>query len=197
MLVFFLAAFGILQKLPLPFMQDPTAWMSQEAGPLAAAVGMGLLIADVLLPVPSSLVMIAHGALFGVGVGTALSLVGSLGAAAFGFSLGRRGGPLLSRLVSEQEKVRADAMLAKWGALAIVVTRPIPLLAETTAILAGASPMGWGKLILASLAGSFPAALLYALTGATARTFGSGALMFGFVILIAGLFWLAGRKLAD
>jgi uncharacterized membrane protein YdjX (TVP38/TMEM64 family) len=100
---------------------------------------------------------------------------------------------LLARLVSEGEKARADAMLAKWGALAIVATRPIPIVAETTAILAGASPMGWGRLLLASLAGNLPAALLYALTGASARSFASGTAMFGIVILIAGLFWFAGR----
>ena len=40
-----------------------------------AAVGQVLLIGDVLLPVPSTLVMMAHGALFGVVPGTLLSLM--------------------------------------------------------------------------------------------------------------------------
>jgi len=52
--------------------------------------------------------------------------------------------------------------------LAILVTRPVPLLAETTAIVVGSSPLGWGRMALAALAGSFPGALLYALTGAVA-----------------------------
>ena len=160
---------------------------------LAAAAGVGLLVADVLLPVPASLVMILHGALFGVVGGTLLSLAGAVGAALFGFWIGRRGGPLLARLVPEDERRRADALLQEWGDLAILVTRPVPILAETTAILAGASPMGWGRMLLSTLAGSLPAALLYALTGATARSLDNAALVFGLVLLVAGLFWLTGR----
>ncbi len=83
------------------------------------AVGVGLLIADVLLPVPSSIVMIAHGALFGVVYGTLLSLIGGTGATLVGFALGRRGGPLLARVVSREERTRADCLLRRWGALAI------------------------------------------------------------------------------
>jgi uncharacterized membrane protein YdjX (TVP38/TMEM64 family) len=196
MLAFFLATFGIMSALHVSFLEDPTGWLNQRGGAVAGITGVGLLIADVFLPVPSSLVMIAHGALFGVWTGTALSLAGSVGATLFGFALGRRGGPLLSRMVSAGEKAKADALLAKWGALAILITRPVPLMAETVSILAGASPMGWGKMTLAALAGSAPAALLYALTGATARSFADGFLMFGLVILIAGVFWFFGRKAA-
>lgn len=195
MLAFFLATFGIMSALHVRFLEDPSAWLNR-GGAAAAAIGVGLLIADVFLPVPSSLVMIAHGALFGVWAGTGLSLVGSVGATLFGFAVGRRGGPMLARLVTAEEKARADAMLAKWGALAILITRPVPLMAETVSILAGASPMGWGKMTLAAIAGSAPAALLYALTGATAKGFANGFLMFGVVILIAGIFWFVGKKAA-
>ena len=195
MLALFLALFGLMEALDVSFLKDPSGWMSQKGGWAAALTGSGLLIADVFLPVPSSLVMIAHGALFGIWVGTALSLFGTLGATALGFAVGRRGGPLLTRLVSPAEKARADELLRKYGALAILVSRPLPLLAETVSILAGASPMGWGRMLAAAFAGALPASLLYALTGATARSFGSGILMFGAVILLAGLFWLVGRKI--
>ena len=86
-------------------------------------------------------------------------------------------------------------MLERWGALAIVVTRPVPLLAETTAVMAGASAIGWRRAALAAFAGSLPAALLYALTGAVAAGFQNGALMFCFVILVSGVFWLGSRRL--
>jgi uncharacterized membrane protein YdjX (TVP38/TMEM64 family) len=195
MLGLFLALFGLTEFLGISFLQDPTGWMGREHGLAAAAAGVGLLVADVFIPVHSSLIMIAHGALFGIALGTALSLVGCLGCAGLGFALGRRGGRFIARLVTAEEKTKADALLAEYGALAILVTRPLPLLAETVAILAGASPMGWGRMALAAVAGSFPASLLYALTGATSRSFGSGALMMGFVLLLAGLFWLVGRRI--
>ncbi len=192
MLVFFLALFFIVEALGVPLLTDPTPWMNR-GGVLAATVGVGLLIADVLLPVPSSLVMVAHGALFGVTLGTVLSLLGSVGAALFGFALGRRGGKLLERVVTRGERARADQLLNRYGALAIIVTRPIPLLAETVAIMAGASSLGWGRVTLAALAGSLPPALLYALTGAAVANFQNTALMFGVVLLIAGFFWFVAN----
>jgi uncharacterized membrane protein YdjX (TVP38/TMEM64 family) len=194
MMVLFLVLFGIAEWLQVPLLTDPGPLLA-EGGWIAAAVGVGLLVVDVALPVPSSLVMIAHGALFGVVGGTLLSLLGSLGAALFGFWIGRRGGPLFARLVPEDERRRADALLQEWGDLAIVVTRPVPILAETVAILAGASPMSPGRMALATLAGSLPAALLYALTGATARGLDNTVLVFSLVLLVAGLFWAVGRKL--
>lgn len=194
MMGFFLLPFFVVEALGVPLLADPTPWM-QHRGIAAASLGVGLLIADVLLPVPSSLVMVAHGALFGVVTGTVLSLLGSLGAALFGFAIGRRGGKLLERVVTPEERVRADQILARWGALAVVVTRPVPLLAETVAIMAGASPLGWGRMAAAALAGSIAPSLLYALTGAAVANFQSTALMFGVVLLVTGSFWLAGRLL--
>jgi uncharacterized membrane protein YdjX (TVP38/TMEM64 family) len=194
MMLTFLALFGLAEWLHVPLLTDPDPWMAHR-GWIAAVVGVGLLIADVLLPVPASLVMIAHGALFGVVWGTVLSLAGALGAGIFGFWLGRRGGPLVDRLVPADERQRADAMLQAWGDLAVVVTRPVPILAETIAILAGTSPMTWPRMIIATLGGSLPAALIYALTGATARTLNDVPLVFTLVLLVAGLFWLVGKRL--
>src|SRR3954468_1108695 len=74
----FLAGFGIAEALGIPLLTDPMPAL-RAAGPLAGAIGVGLLIADVVLPVPSSVIMIAHGALFGVWIGSILSLVGSVG----------------------------------------------------------------------------------------------------------------------
>jgi uncharacterized membrane protein YdjX (TVP38/TMEM64 family) len=192
MMGFFLVLFFLVEALKVPLLSDPTPWM-QHGGIGAAALGVSLLIADVVLPVPSSLVMVAHGALFGVVKGTLLSLLGSLGAALFGFAIGRRGGKLLESALSTEERRRADRMLARWGLLAVVVTRPVPILAETVAIVAGTSPLGWGRMALAALIGSLTPALLYAMTGATVANFQSTSLMFGVVLLVTGLFWLFGR----
>jgi uncharacterized membrane protein YdjX (TVP38/TMEM64 family) len=191
LIVLFTVLFVIVEALGVPLLSDPTPWM-KHGGILAASIGVGLLIADVVLPVPSSIVMVAHGALFGVLWGTVLSLIGSVGAAVFGFAIGRRGGRLLERVVTPAERARASSILARWGTLAIIVTRPVPLLAETVAIMAGASSMSWRALIIASIAGSLPPALLYALTGAAVADLQNTALMFGVVLVVAGLFWLLG-----
>jgi uncharacterized membrane protein YdjX (TVP38/TMEM64 family) len=187
-----LLLFAVAEWLQVPLLTDPTGAVN-AATPLTAALGAGLLIADVFLPVPSSILMTLHGALFGVLAGAAVSTVGALGAVAVGFALGRRGGPALARFVGPHEQARSSAMLLRWGTLAIIVSRPIPLLAESVAILAGASPLSWPRALVAGLAGSIPTALLYAWVGATARTATSGTLAFLLVISVATLAWLIGR----
>lgn len=193
MIAVFLLLFFVVEALGLPLLTDPSPWLKQR-GVLAATVGVGLLVADVLLPVPSIPVMVAHGALFGIAGGTLLSLLGSVGAALCGFAIGRRGGRIYRRLVTPEERERADYLLRRWGMLAIIVTRPVPLLAETVAIVAGTSSLGWRHTTLAALAGSLPPALLYAITGAAAVNLQNTTLVFAAVLLIAGFFWLVGRR---
>lgn len=194
MIAFFLLLFLLVEWMQIPLLTDPSQSLGR-GGFYAAAVGVGLLIADVVLPVPSSLVMIAHGALFGVVTGTLLSLIGSLGAALTGFAIGRRGGGWLEKIVTADDRARVERMLERWGALAIVVTRPVPLLAETAAVMAGASAMSWRQLAAASFAGSLPPSLLYALTGSVAASFQNTTLMFTFIMLVSGAFWMVSRKL--
>ncbi len=178
-----LVIFVVVEALGVEPLRDPRPLLD-AGGALAAAAGIGLLMADVFLPVPSSGVMLAHGALFGVVVGAALSLVGSVGAFAMGFAVGRRGERAVERLVAEEERRRAERLLCRWGVLAIVVTRPVPILAETTAFMAGASPLGWRASVVAALVGSLPAAVLYAVAGALAASFATGAVVFAAVILL-------------
>lgn len=190
----FLALFGVVQALEVPLLTDPEPMMSTP-GLLAAVVGVGLLLVDVLLPVPSSFVMVAHGTLFGAVGGTLLSLVGTVGATAFAFALGRRGGPLLDRLVTPDERARGDRLLERYGGLAIVATRPLPLLAETVAIMAGTSPMSWPRLLLAATLGALPPSLLYAITGAQVAALDDQLLIMGGVMGCAAVFWLVARRL--
>jgi len=194
LLLFFLGMFLIVEQQEPSLLTDPYRMMNaRSAG--AALTGIGLLVADVILPVPSSLVMVANGALFGIALGVFLSLIGSLGAALVGFAIGRSGESWIARYLPPEERARAQAMLEKWGLLAIILTRPVPLLAETTAIMAGASTMQWRSMCLATLAGSLPSAILYAIAGATAVNWHNTVLTFGTVLMIAGLFWGVGRYL--
>lgn len=165
----------------------------EHATPTTAVIGVGLLIVDVLLPVPSSLIMTGHGAVFGWPLGAALSLLGTVIAAIVAFWIGRRGGPLLARLVGPEERERADSMLARWGVIAIILTRPLPMLAETAALLAGASTMRWRTLLVGATVGNLAPALLYAITGATAASLGNSFLIFGLVVGVTGVFWWIAR----
>ncbi|MGC4106269.1 MAG: VTT domain-containing protein [Thermomicrobiales bacterium] len=188
---FVLVSFLIVEALGIPLLADPSDQLGR-GGIGAAMLGVGLLLVDVLLPVPSSLVMTAQGALFGIVLGTTLSMIGSVGAALVGFAIGRKGMRFIARFVSPEEQAASNRLLERWGPLALIVTRPVPILAETTAIMAGASTLGWGKATIGIVVGAFPAALIYAIAGAYATSVASGMLVFVLVIVLAGAFWLIG-----
>ena len=194
LLVFFLLLFLLVDQANVPLLSDPSAVM-ERGGLIAALVGLGLLLGDIILPVPSSLIMIAHGAVFGLVLGTALSLVGGLGASLVGFGIGRRGTRLIQRFIDEREREQADRLMQRWGMVAVLVTRPIPLLSEAVSIVAGSTSMRWGAMAVASILGLLPGAAIYAATGVYAMTLESSVLSFGVVIGVALLFWLAGRVL--
>ena len=102
---------------------DPAGRMTGSG--TAAGLGVGLLVADIVLPVPSSVVMLAHGTLFGIVPGAALSLLGRAGNAVVGVVIGRSAGSLLGRRFTP-DAGRGTALVRRWGLAAVVVTRPAP-----------------------------------------------------------------------
>jgi uncharacterized membrane protein YdjX (TVP38/TMEM64 family) len=189
----FLALWAALVALDVAWVEEPPAVL-ERGGWIGATVGVALLALDALAPVPSSVVMVVLGKLYGFGVGTALSLTGSVLSAFLAWLLGRRSEPLLTRWMSPAERARANAWLARHGTFALAVTRPVPILAETFALLAGARGMPLGRVLLAATLGILPAALLYAWAGSAGRSVVEDALLFGLTLAVAGGLWLAGRR---
>lgn len=188
----FALVFAVVEAVDIEILAEPGSAMSR--GLAAAAVGVALLVADALLPVPSSVVMTLHGAMFGVGVGALLSMAGRVGAAAAGFAAGRSGSSLLERAVGADEHARSRALLARWGWGAIVLSRPVPLLAETVIILAGASRMSWRTAMTAAVLGSLPEALTYALAGAALATFDASVAIFLSLLVLVAAAWILARR---
>lgn len=187
-----LLLFALVEAAGVPLLTDPLPTL-RAAGALAAVLGVALLVADVAVPVPASLVMLAHGALFGVLPGAALSLVGGVGATVVGFAVGRRGRGLVERVTTPAQRQRADRLMARWGALAIVVTRPVPVLAETVAVLAGTSPLRWPVAVLAAAVGTAVPAVLLAAAGAAAADAVDGVLVLGLSVSLAAALALLGH----
>ncbi len=191
----FMAMFVVAEQLRIPLLTEPRAYLDDGTWPVALG-GFALLVADVLLPVPASGVMIAQGALFGLVLGSVLSLLGGTAATLAGYLVGRRSRRLVEKFVSEEQRERGAALLERHGAWAIVVTRPVPMLAETTAILAGASgSVGWWKATLAGAAGNVVPAVGYAAVGAYAATFVNAVSVFVGVLAVALVVWLVQRRL--
>lgn len=143
------------------------AWL-QSYGPWAWAVAVGLIVSDLFLPVPATVVMAALGILYGPVVGGLIGAAGSMlaGGVAFGLcrTLGRRAAVLLA---GEQDLARTHAFFERSGGWAVALARPLPLLAEVVACLAGLARMPTSKFVLALAAGSLPMGLAFATLGYT------------------------------
>jgi uncharacterized membrane protein YdjX (TVP38/TMEM64 family) len=166
----FLATFVLVEQLNLPLLTDPRPGLT--AGPWGAGVlGVGLLFADVVLPVPSSGVMVVHGAVYGLAVGSMLSLLGGTGATVAALLLGRRSRRMLERLAGPAQQARAVALLDRFGVWAILLTRPVPVLAETVAVMAGTGRLRLWQAAWAGALGTLLPAVGYAALGAYGATF--------------------------
>ena len=176
-----------------------SAWLdAPEIG--SAAVIIGLLAADLILPVPSSLVMVLSGAIFGVMWGGVFALIGSMLGQWAGFEAVRRFGRRASSSIAGDNAVRdVNHFFERHGAVAVIVTRPLPIVMETMSLVAGLSRMPRRVFLSASLVGTTPIVFVYAYAGAVSRQAGSVApaiVILGVVTLAAWL-WYRSRRVTS
>lgn len=191
-----LFSFLVVEALGIPILDDPSDRLN-GGGIGAAVLGAGLLLSDIFIPVPSSVIMIGHGAVFGVLWGTLLSWTASVGGTMIGWWIGHRGSRLIGKVVSPAEKETANIFLQQWGTLAIVISRFIPFISETVAIMSGATSIGWKRVLLATFVGTLPAALIYAIAGTVTTNLASGFLVMIAVVTLAAVTWYVGKQLVE
>jgi uncharacterized membrane protein YdjX (TVP38/TMEM64 family) len=155
--------------LGIPMEALAARWLTHAGFGTAALIAI-LLAADVALPIPSSLVMVLSGAAFGIWWGSLVALVGSIVGEWIGFELVRRYGRGVSRgIVGADEFERFSTFFEKHGTLAVMLTRPLPVVMETMSLVAGLSTMSRAAFLGASLAGTAPIVVIYAYAGAMSR----------------------------
>jgi membrane protein DedA with SNARE-associated domain len=138
--------------------------------PLLAALEVGVLAADLLLPVPSSMVATLGGASLGIVVGTVCAWIGMTAGAVAGWWLGRRSaGRTLERL-DATDRAALARQERRMGPLLVVLTRPLPLVAEATALFAGAARMPLPTFLAAAAGGNLAIAFAWSLAGSLGRS---------------------------
>ena len=159
-----------------------------------AAVIAGLLAADILLPVPSTLVSTAAGALLGFWSGAVTCWIGMTAGCLLGYLLGSRAarGPA-SRLVGEKDLERAASVVDRYGDWALVVSRPVPVLAEASVIFAGIVRTPFRRFALITALSNLGISLGYAAVGAFSMKLESFLLAFAGAILLPAAAMAAAR----
>lgn len=187
----FLLAFVLLEPV-MPGALARPGWLASPT-PTIAAGAVALLAGDVVLPVPSSMVMVANGAVFGVVVGTLLSTLGATLSALVGHTLGRATRTRSRRWLGSDTARRLDDLLDRHGMVAVVATRPVPIVAEVVAILAGHGSLPLGRFVAAAVMGAAGTSVVYAVAGALAFS-GAGWIPLAVAGFLAGAMWLVGHR---
>ena len=168
----FAVAFGIWgSRFELLFSQQACTKWFHEIRPWAWIVGIGLLMADLVLPIPATGIMAALGNVYGVWMGGLLSTIGSIGAGFSGYGLARLAGKRGARLLaSDDELARFKTFFDRWGGWGIVASRLLPILPEALTILAGLARMGLKRFSAALLMGTIPTCFLFSFLGEASKS---------------------------
>lgn len=201
--VFFCAVLIVALFLFFGEMEDwVTGRLTAEQSKARYAVISSLfLAADIILPIPSSLVMILNGKILGFAPGTLVSFLSGMASSTTGFFLGRKCNSLLNRFFSSGEQLAGNRMFGCYGHAAIAVSKALPILSEAVSVVAGTTDITLRRFLGYSALGHILVSLAYALVGNYAWSMNS-SLVAGIVIAASLLFvWavgkFAGRTLAS
>jgi len=169
-------------------------------GRWAWVVGLVLLMADLFLPLPATLVMSALGYIYGPFIGSIFSTIGSVmaGLLAFGLcrALGERGALVI---LGKKDLEKGRNLFSNKGGWIVAVSRWLPVLPEIVSCMAGLNQMSAGKFTVALVCGSLPLGLVFAYIGHSGRDYPMAATLISalFPVVLWGFAQWALRSLFD
>lgn len=158
----------------------------------ATAIG-ALLALDVFLPVPSSIVSTGAGVMLGFWRGAAVIWIGMTAGCVIGYAVGAWAAGAARRLVGAEGLARAGKVMERYGPWALVLCRPIPVLAEASVVFAGLVRTPVAPFLLLTSWSNLGIAAAYAAVGAYSMKVESFLLTFVGALALPGLAILAGK----
>jgi uncharacterized membrane protein YdjX (TVP38/TMEM64 family) len=132
----------------------------------AWAAGVALLLSDLVLPVPGTMVMSALGFVYGPAIGGAVAALGSFLSGTLGYTLCRLLGPRAAlRILGEKDLARGERLFSTMGGWLVVLSRWLPLFPEVIACMAGLARMRALTFFAALACGSLPLGFAFAAVG--------------------------------
>ena len=136
-------------------------------------LSFSVLTSDIVLPIPSSLVMILNGKVLGVFWGTLISLISGVLSSSFGFYFGRKTNPFLDKLFTNKDKDTSNKLFQKFGNTAIIISKALPIISEAISFVSGTTSMRFNTFLCYSIVGHVIVSLIYACVGSFATTLNS------------------------
>lgn len=189
LLAIIVAAHFLLEH-PVTAFFDWLQTLSQNRSTAAGLVISGLS-ADILLPIPSSVLAVWGVVSLGPVAGMVTIWLGLCIACIWGYGLGALSNTwLLKKLfIRTQDMLEARRLSARYGSWALVLSRAVPVLAEASVITAGLVRMPFQRFMLVTSLANAGIALIYALIGDYAHVQASflAALIAGIAVPAAAL----------
>lgn len=154
---------GILQSIP--HRVEAMGWW----GPVGIIV---LMIAHCFIPFPAEFVALAAGSVYGTVFGTLLTWTGAMAGAALSFALTRMlGQPFVEWALPERQKAMLDRWTADQGAVTLLVSRFIPVIAfNLINYAAGLTKVSWWTFLWTTGVGILPLTALMVYMGSNMRS---------------------------
>jgi uncharacterized membrane protein YdjX (TVP38/TMEM64 family) len=176
------------------FTGDAAVEWLRARGPWGWLATIGLLVGDLVLPVPSTGVMSAAGYLYGTMVGGAISAAGSYLAGMLAYGLSRFfGQKVAARLANAGDLAGNESLFQRQGPWLIALSRALPLLPEVSCCLAGLARMRFSTFALSLACGCVPVGFAYAAIGAAGQE--NPAFAIGLSIAVPAVLWLIVRSM--
>lgn len=173
-------------------LEGSRTWMAQF-GFWAWLAGIGLLIADIALPVPSTIVMSALGLTYGWFMGGCLASTGSFLSGLVAYTFCRWFGRPAARWIAGDEALSKGAIIfEKRGGWFVALSRWMPVLPEAVVSLAGLVKMDFRSFVLSLACGSLPVGFAFAAIGALGNSHPGWAFTLSGLVPI-GL-WMASKR---
>jgi uncharacterized membrane protein YdjX (TVP38/TMEM64 family) len=151
---------------------------------LGLAIG-GLLTIDILVPVPSSIISTAGGYFLGFEIGTLVSFIGMTLNCIIGYLLGSKiVNPISKKFVGASEISKLEILQKKYGDWIIIISRAVPVLAESSIFMAGIGRMPLNRFILMILFSNLGVSIVYSFIGAYSAHLNSFLLAFAGSIIL-------------
>jgi uncharacterized membrane protein YdjX (TVP38/TMEM64 family) len=181
---FFERLFSIEATRALLEAHRSTAWL----------IGIGLLMSDLVLPIPGTVIMSALGWLYGPLLGGVAASAGSLLSALIAYALSRTIGRRMAVWIAGEENLSAAAdWFATRGGAVIALSRCLPVLNEAIACLAGLSNFPLPQFCAAATLGALPVGFAFAAIGHLGKDDTTAATLLSAILPL--LLWFLYRRL--